>query len=138
MRKLICLLALLGPATAALAQQAVPRYLMLVREAQLATAGGRSYASLTVIGPDGSIKTEEFAVDFDGASKATVRASITRPLADSTTWLVRRSRYALNKIYQAEAGKLNELGSQGWVLVNTLQEGSTVRYLLRRDDAGRR
>ncbi|WP_179197586.1 hypothetical protein [Hymenobacter crusticola] len=46
---------------------------------------------------------------------------------------MRRARYLRNYVYQAEVKKLNELGAQGWVLVNTLQEGTTVRYLLRKD-----
>ncbi|RTQ49228.1 hypothetical protein EJV47_13865 [Hymenobacter gummosus] len=135
MRNAICLLGLLLTSGAVLAQQApaTTRYLTLVRESQYTPSGGTYRSSLTVIGPDGSIKTEEFWVDRDRTPKQVVRASIVRALADSSNWVTRRSRYAENLVYQAETNKLNELGAQGWQLVNTLQEGLVVRYLFRQD-----
>ncbi|RAK66912.1 hypothetical protein [Hymenobacter edaphi] len=137
MFRLICLLGLLLLVGSARAQQSATRYLTLVREALPEQPSGQYQSSLTVIGPDGSIKTEEFLVDRNVASKKVIGASITRALADSSGWGYRRSRYALNKVYQIETNKLNELGAQGWVLVNTSQEGSTVRYLFRQDAAPR-
>jgi hypothetical protein len=134
MRKLTCLLVLLLPVGAALAQQPAPtRYLTLIREVLPPTNLGVIYSSLTVVGPDGTIKTEEFMVNRDMYSKKLVRSSIVRPLADSSAWLTRRTRYMDGAFYQAETRKLNELGAQGWELVNTLQEGSYVRYLFRQD-----
>ncbi|MCC3159259.1 hypothetical protein LJ737_18600 [Hymenobacter sp. 15J16-1T3B] len=134
MRNVTCLAGLLLAAAPAWAQQPAPtRYLMLVREVQPELPYGYYRSSLSVIGPDGSIKTEEFVVYRDVAPKKVINASITKALADSSTASYRRTRYTYNQVYLAEAKKLNELGAQGWVLVNTLQEAGTIRYLFRQE-----
>lgn len=109
---------------------------MLVRELEDAN-DSRPRPSLTIIQPDGSFTTVEFPTlnAFD-VTKKELKASLAQGRADSTKTFDRRYRYARNYIYQAEIKKLNELGAQGWTLVNTLQEGTTVRYLLRKDSQG--
>jgi len=109
------------------------QYLMLVRELDNENIAGPK-PSLTLVQPDGSFTTVELPqLQNDGVPKKELKATLLQGRADSTgTWL-RRARYLRNYVYQAEVKKLNELGAQGWVLVNTLQEGNTVRYLLRKD-----
>lgn len=133
MLRITCLSGLLLTTGSAFAQQPASRYLMLVRTGGTDVALGHYRSTLTVIGPDGSIKTEEFVVYRDVAPKKAINASITKALADSSTGAERRTRYTYNQVYQLENNKLNELGRQGWVLVNTLQEGTTLRYLFRQD-----
>ena len=111
------------------------QYLMLVRE--LDNAIGGPQPSLTLIEPTGSFTTVELP-RLSGASisKKELNATLAQGRVDSTSTFVRRERYLRSYIYQAEVKKLNELGAQGWVLVNTLQEGTTVRYLLRKEILG--
>ncbi len=125
---------LLLASTAARAQQpAAPRYLMLVHEKEIPTGPTHVLSALTVIEPDGTMKTEEFATYFNSISKKALNASLARGIADSTTLVMRRNRYAHLKVYQAELLKLNEYTARGWTLVSTTHEGLTTRYLLRQD-----
>ncbi|QDA60838.1 hypothetical protein [Hymenobacter jejuensis] len=110
-----------------------PRYLMLVRDLDLDAGGLATKPTLTVI-EDGTFTTVELpTLRGSTYSKKVVNASMSGRI-DSTTNLLRRNRYVSNLLYQAEVKKLNELGTQGWVLVNTLQEGTTVRYLLQKNE----
>ncbi|WP_324675859.1 hypothetical protein [Hymenobacter sp. GOD-10R] len=109
------------------------QYVMLVRELDNEAISGPK-PSLTLIEPNGSFTTIELPkLVVSSISKKDLSATLAQGRADSTSTLVRRTRYLRNYIYQAEVKKLNELGTQGWVLVNTLQEGSIVRYLLRKE-----
>ena len=107
-------------------------YLMLVREVDY-TSGGQPKPSLTVIEPDGTITTEELPIIKYNYSKSKINSTVKNTSADSTSARVRRARFGRNFIYQAEVRKLNELNNQGWVLVNTIQQGMSVQYLFRKD-----
>ncbi|MDF7813245.1 hypothetical protein [Hymenobacter sp. YC55] len=109
-----------------------PGYLMLVREVDY-TTGGQPKPSLTVIEPDGTITTEELPVIKYNFSKGQINTTVKNTSADSTSVRIRRARFGRNFIYQAEVRKLNELSNQGWVLVNTTQQGMSVQYLFRKD-----
>ncbi|PJJ54797.1 hypothetical protein [Hymenobacter chitinivorans] len=136
MYKITCLLGLLLTSSLAFAQNqpAVPataRYLMLVRGIDTYESVN-GHISLTVIQPDGTIRTEELQkFEANTVGKKAANASISRFAPDSTSSYTRRQRYAQNTVYQAEVKKLNELSAQGWQLVSTTQEGPTVRYLFR-------
>ncbi|TGD81247.1 hypothetical protein [Hymenobacter wooponensis] len=133
MKKVSLLLSFVLATSAAYAQQSIPKYLMLVREGA-EVSNTTSYPSLTVIEPDGSFKTEEFRLFGWTVPKKTVNASITQAAAiDSSSLTQRRARYTRNLVYQAEIKKINELSSNGWVLINTLQEGTTVKYMFRKE-----
>ncbi|GAA4376644.1 hypothetical protein GCM10023186_10700 [Hymenobacter koreensis] len=90
-------------------------------------------SSLTVIEPDGTMKTEEFVTYFNSIPKKALNASLQQGTADSTTLQQRRIRFANLKVYQAELQKLNEFSTNGWTLVSTVEEGPRTRYLLRKD-----
>ena len=108
-------------------------YLMLVRELDNNDMY-RPLPSLTVIEPNGSFTIVELPILFSASiPKKELNATLVQGRADSTSNMTRRLRYIRNCVYQAEVKKLNELGAQGWVLVNTLQEGTTVRHLLRKE-----
>ncbi|UOQ72368.1 hypothetical protein [Hymenobacter cellulosilyticus] len=134
MRKITCLLGLLLTTSIAFAQRqsTSSRYLMLVRELEQ-TVDTNQRASLTVVQPDGTFKTEEIQVEATAYPAKMVNASIARFTPDSTSRASRRLRYGHNKLYQLEVKKLNELSAEGWQLVSTTQEGSTTRYLFRKD-----
>lgn len=133
MKKAPLLLGLLLATGAAYAQQSAPKYLMLVREGA-EIANNASYPSLTVIEPDGTFKTDEFRLFGWTVPKKTVNASISQAAAiDSSNLNQRRARYTRNMVYQAEIKKINELSANGWVLINTLQEGTTVKYMFRKE-----
>ena len=136
MKRLLLLLPLLaGGLWAFQAKDAPPaRYLMVVRDLERTSYSDQPHPALTVIEPDGSFKTEELPVVTTALPKATVQATIVKgSTTDSTSTRLRRFRYARNFIYQAEVRKLNELSTQGWVLVSTVEDGNTTRYLLRKD-----
>jgi hypothetical protein len=108
-------------------------YLMLVRELDNNNIY-QPQPSLTLIEPNGSFTIVELPVLYSASiSKKELNATLVQGRVDSTSNTTRRLRYLRNCVYQAEVKKLNELGAQGWVLVNTLQEGTTVRYLLRKE-----
>ncbi|TGE10126.1 hypothetical protein [Hymenobacter fodinae] len=133
MKNVTLLLGLALASSAAYAQQSSSKYLMLVREGA-EVDNNTSYPSLTVIEPDGTFKTEEFRLFGWTVPKKTVNASVSQAaVIDSSNLNQRRARYTRNMVYQAEIRKINELSSNGWVLINTLQEGPTVKYMFRKD-----
>jgi hypothetical protein len=116
-------------------KEAAPtQYLMVIRDIERTGYTNQPRPALTVIEPDGTFKTEELPVITTSFPRENIKATIVKGTAtDSTSTRLRRFRYASNYVYQAEIRKLNELSAQGWVLINTIQEGGTTRYLLRKD-----